>query len=74
MVRIQETVKIKHDTEREAVEFIDAERKRAQEEGFEIKKSGYTRKSKKSKGVEVAEWYISEIVYKYAEEFVAEEG
>ena len=74
MVRIQETVKIKHDTEREAVEFIDAERKRAQEEGFEIKKSGYTRKSKKKQGVEICEWYVTELVYKYAEEFVAEEG
>jgi hypothetical protein len=74
MEKIQETIKVKHDTEREAVEFIDAERKRAKEEGFEIKKSGYVRKSKKSKGVEIAEWYISEIVYKYAEEYVAEEA
>ena len=48
MEKIQETIKVKHDSEREAVEFIDAERKRAKEECFEIKKSGYTRKEKKS--------------------------
>lgn len=72
MEKIQETVKVKHDTEREAIEFIDAERKRANEEGFEIKKSGYTKKEKKSKGVVIADWVISEITYKYAEEYVAE--
>lgn len=73
MEKIQETVKIKHNTEREAVEHIDAERKRAKEEGFEIKKSGYTRKAKKSKGIEIADWYISEVTYKYAEEYIPEE-
>ena len=73
MEKIQETIKVKHDTEREAVEFIDSERQRAKEEGFEIKKSGYVRKSKKSKNVEIAFWFISEITYKYAEEFIAEE-
>ena len=72
MEKIQETVKVKHDTEREAIEFIDSERKRANEEGFEIKKSGYTKKEKKSKGVVIADWVISEITYKYAEEYVAE--
>ena len=74
MEKIQETIKTKHDSEREAVAYIDSERKRAKEEGFEIKKSGYTRKEKKSKGVVIAGWYISEITYKYAEEYVAEEG
>lgn len=74
MEKIQETVKIKHDSEREAVEYIDNERKRAKEEGFEIKKSGYVRKSKKSKGIEIADWYLSEITYKYAEEYVSEEA
>lgn len=73
MEKIQETVKIKHDTEREAVEYIDAERRRANEEGFEIKKSGYSRKAKTKKGVEIASWYLSEITYKYAEEYVPEE-
>lgn len=73
MEKIQETVKVKHDTEREAIEFIDAERKRAKDECFEIKKSGYTKKEKKSKGVVIACWVISEITYKYAEEYVAEE-
>ena len=72
MEKIQETIKVKHDTEREAVEFIDAERKISKEEGFEIKKSGYVRKEKKSKGVVIADWFISEITYKYADEFVAE--
>lgn len=72
MEKIQETIKVKHDSEREAVEFIDAERKRSKEEGFEIKKSGYVRKEKKSKGVVIADWFISEITYKYADEFVAE--
>ena len=74
MEKIQETIKVKHDTEREAVEFIDAERKRANDDGFEIKKSGYTKKEKRSKGEVIAEWYISEITYKYAEEYVAEEA
>ena len=74
MEKIQETVKVKHDTEREAVEFIDAERKRAKEEGFEIKKSSYTKKEKRSKGEVIAEWYITEVTYKYAEEYVAEEA
>lgn len=74
MEKIQETVKVKHDTEREAVEFIDSERRRANEEGFEIKKSGYTKKEKKSKGIVVADWVISEITYKYAEEYVAEDN
>jgi hypothetical protein len=74
MEKIQETVKVKHDTEREAVEFIDAERKRANEEGFEIKKSSYTKKEKRSKGEVIAEWYITEVTYKYAEEYVAEEA
>ena len=74
MEKIQETIKVKHDSEREAVEFIDSERRRASEEGFEIKKSGYIRKEKKSKGVVIAEWYLSEITYKYAEEYVAEEN
>lgn len=73
MEKIQETVKVKHDTEREAIEFIDAERKRAKDECFEIKKSGYTKKEKKSKGLVIANWVISEITYKYAEEYVAEE-
>ena len=72
MEKLQETIKVKHDSEREAVEFIDSERKRAREEGFEIKKGGYTRKEKKSKGVVIADWYVSEITYKYAEEYVAE--
>lgn len=74
MEKIQETIKVKHDSEREAVEFIDAERKRAKEECFEIKKSGYTRKEKKSKGVCIDSWYLSEITYKYAEEYIAEEA
>lgn len=74
MEKIQETIKVKHDSEREAIEFIDAERKRAKEEGFEIKKSGYTHKEKKSKGTTIADWYISEVTYKYAEEYVAEEA
>ena len=74
MEKIQETIKVKHDSEREAVEFIDAERKRANEECFEIKKSGYVRKSKKKGGVEIISWYISEITYKYAEEYIAEEA
>lgn len=74
MEKIQETIKVKHDTEREAVEFIDAERKRANEEGFDIKKSGYSKKEKKSKGAVIADWYISEITYKYAEEYIAEEA
>lgn len=73
MEKIQETVKVKHNTEREAIEFIDAERKRAKDECFEIKKSGYTKKEKKSKGLVIANWVISEITYKYAEEYVAEE-
>ena len=73
MEKIQETIKMKHDTEREAIEHIDAERRRANEEGFEIKKSGYVKKDKKSKGVVIADWVISEITYKYAEEYVPEE-
>lgn len=73
MEKIQESIKMKHDTEKEAVAHIDAERQRANEEGFEIKKSGYTKKEKKSKGVVIAEWFISDITYKYAEEYVAEE-
>lgn len=73
MEKLQETIKVKHNTEREAVEFIDAERKRSKEEDFEIKKSGYTRKSKKKGGVEIADWYVSEITYKYAEEYIPEE-
>lgn len=72
MEKIQETIKVKH--EREAIEFIDAERKRAKEEGFEIKKSGYTHKEKRSKGVVIADWFLSEVTYKYAEEYVAEDA
>ena len=74
MEKIQETIKVKHDSEREAIEFIDTERQRSKEEGFEIKKSGYTHKEKKSKGSVIASWYISEITYKYAEEYIAEEA
>ena len=72
-VKIQETIKYRASSEKVAIAFIEEERQRAHTDGFEIKKSSYVRKTKKSKGEIIAEWWIVEITYKYAEEYDPEE-
>lgn len=65
---LQTTEKTRVDTEEEAITFIQNERNAAAQQGYEVKKSSYTAKQKKSKGEIVDSWYVVEIVKKFNEE------
>jgi hypothetical protein len=65
---LQTVEKIRVDTESEAVQLIEEMKVKAVTEGYEIRKSSYTKKQKKSKGEIVAEWVNVEITKKFNDE------
>ena len=64
-VKIQETIKYRASSEKVAIAFIEEERQRAHTDGFEIKKSSYVRKTKKSKGEIIDEGYLVKVTKVY---------
>lgn len=65
---LQTVEKIRVDTESEAVQLIEEMKAKAVTEGYEIRKSSYTKKQKKSKGEIVADWVNVEITKKFNDE------
>lgn len=65
MILLQETKRYRAETEEEAIEIIQRFKDEAGEKGYELKKSGYTQKTKKQKGeiVELFYWIDVTIVY-----------
>ena len=58
MIRLEETIKYRVDTEEEAKLTMERLREDAHEHGYTISKCGYTKKEKKSKGEIVDEGYL----------------
>lgn len=71
MILLQETIKYRVDTEEEAVAAIEDAKAQAAANGYEVKKSSYTAKTKKSKGEIICSWYVVEICKKYNDEQMA---
>lgn len=63
MELLKETKTYRTETESEAIRFINSEKENAN--GYVITKSGYTMKTKKSKGEIVEAWFIVVIEYSY---------
>lgn len=61
MKLISNTVEQRVDTEEEAVGLINAYRTKADEEGYIVKSSTYSRKEKKKKGEVIDEGYLVKI-------------
>lgn len=71
MILIQETKKMRVENEVAAIDLIDDFKNRARQEGYEVKKSGYTYKTKTSKGEIYDEWFLVEVTLIYAKESTA---
>lgn len=57
---LEVTTKLRVDSEEKAKETIESYREEAVKKGYVIKKAGYERKEKKTKGIVVAErWVVS---------------
>ena len=53
------------DSEQEAVELIDSFKEKQIGGGYEVTKSGYTLKTKKSKGEIIDSWYVVSITMNF---------
>lgn len=71
MILIQETKKIRVESEVEAIDLINDFKNKARQEEYEVKKSGYTYKTKTSKGEIYDEWFLVEVTLIYAKESMA---
>ena len=71
MILIQENKKLRVETEAEAIDLINDFKNKARMEGYEVKKSGYTYKTKTSKGEIYDEWFIVDVTLTYAKESTA---
>lgn len=71
MILIQETKKMRVESEVEAIDLINDFKNKARQEGYEVKKSGYTYKTKTSKGEIYDEWFLVEVTLSFAKESTA---
>lgn len=71
MILVQEAKKFRVESEVEAIELINDFKNKARQEGYEVKKSGYTYKTKTSKGEIYDEWFIVDVTLIYAKESTA---
>lgn len=71
MILVQEAKKFRVESEVEAIDLINDFKNRARQEGYEVKKSGYTYKTKTSKGEIYDEWFIVDVTLIYAKESTA---
>lgn len=65
-MKLETTTKYRMDSEIAAKDLIDEFRKNADAQGYTVKKAGYTRKDKKSKGEIIATVFLVEIVQTFA--------
>ena len=68
MVLLQETKRYRAETEEEATSIIQKAKDEQGRGGYEVKKSGYTQKTKKEKGVISEVYYWVDITYVYPQE------
>lgn len=68
MVLLQETKRYRAETEEEATSIIQKAKDEQGRGGYEVKKSGYTQKTKKEKGVISEIYYWVDITYVYPQE------
>lgn len=68
MLLIQEAKKFRVESETEAIDLINDFKNKARQEGYEVKKSGYTYKTKTSKGEIYDEWFVVDVTLIYAKE------
>ena len=68
MVLLQETKRFRAETEEEATSIIQEAKDEQGRGGYEVKKSGYTQKTKKEKGVISEVYYWVDITYVYPQE------
>lgn len=68
MVLLQETKRFRAETEEEATSIIQKAKDEQGRGGYEVKKSGYTQKTKKEKGVISEVYYWVDITYVYPQE------
>jgi hypothetical protein len=71
MILVQEAKKFRVESEVEAIDLINDFKNKARQEGYEVKKSGYTYKTKTSKGEIYDEWFIVDVTLIYAKESTA---
>lgn len=64
-MKLKETIEYRVGTEKEAIEFINGEREKAKEMGYDVLKASYTLKTKKAKGEIVDLGYLVSITYEY---------
>ena len=68
MVLLQETKRFRAETEEEATSIIQKAKDEQGRGEYEVKKSGYTQKTKKEKGVISEVYYWVDITYVYHQE------
>lgn len=68
MVLLQETKRFRTETEEEATSIIQKAKDEQGRGGYEVKKSGYTQKTKKEKGIISEVYYWVDITYVYPQE------
>lgn len=68
MILLQETKRYRAETEEEATSIIQKAKDEQGRGGYEVKKSGYTQKTKKEKGVITEVYYWVDITYVYPQE------
>lgn len=68
MVLLQETKRFRAETEEEATSIIQKAKDEQGRGEYEVKKSGYTQKTKKEKGVISEVYYWVDITYVYPQE------
>jgi hypothetical protein len=66
MIKLEETIKMRADTEGEAQKIIGDYRE-GQSKGYILKKASYEKKEKKSKGEVIGEGYLVTITLVYAD-------
>ena len=64
-MKLKETIEYRLGTEKETVDFINSERERAKEGGYDVLKASYTLKTKKAKGEIVDLGFLVSITYEY---------
>lgn len=65
MVLVQEVKRYRAETEEEAIATIQKFKDGAGQGGYEVKKSSYTQKTKKSKGEVIDAWYLVDLTLSY---------
>lgn len=66
MLKLEETIKMRAETEGEAQKIISDYREN-QKDGYTLKKAGYEKKEKKSKGEVIGEGYMVTVTLVYAD-------